>query len=81
MPRPTDKQLSNAIHLLEQQTGHTPFLWQDTVLVVVEWMRRMHASRARGWRMVCQRAHTSASCGRDPRSSGATKELTAGKGN
>jgi hypothetical protein len=26
--------------------------------------------------MVCQRPHTSASCGRDPRSSGATKELT-----
>ena len=46
MPRPTDKQLSNAIHLLEQQAGHAPFLWQGTVRVVVEWMRRMHASRA-----------------------------------
>jgi hypothetical protein len=46
MPRPTDKQLSNAIHLLERQAGIAPFLLQDTVRVVVEWMRLMHASRA-----------------------------------
>ena len=46
MPRPTDKQLSNAIHLLEQQAGHAPFFWQDTVRVVVEWMQRMHGSTA-----------------------------------
>jgi hypothetical protein len=44
MPRPTDKQLSNAIRLLEQQADQAPFLWHDTVRVVVEWMRRMHGS-------------------------------------
>jgi hypothetical protein len=45
MPRPTPtvKQLSNAIRLLEQHADNA----KDTVPVVVDWMRRMYASRAR----------------------------------